>query len=581
MIRQPITNVRITRSTILPLLVSMTLVSVASADIANTLHNLTPTGSGIVKNPDPVGLCRFCHTPHRALQTTALWNRELPTSAYDIYESSTLNAVVGQPTGSSRLCLSCHDGTVAIGSVLHAPGETIAPLPPLEGRTLIGTDLMDDHPISFLYDEGLALQNGELVPPTALAGNVQLDSAGRVQCTSCHDPHSDRVQKFLVEPIQDGTLCVACHVKNGWSESSHAISAATWNGQGDDPWPGSQFGTVGENACLSCHTPHAAPHPERLLVRDPEENVCLVCHNGNVARTDVRAQLLKANHHPVEETSGIHDPLEDPLSMSRHVSCADCHNPHAVNSTSASPPLVTGAQQHVRGVDLGGSPVAEAQFAYEICFKCHGLAEALSPRVIRHDNVTNVRLEVHSSNLSYHPVTAIGTNPGAITLLPPLTPSSQIFCHDCHNTDDKQSPGPDTAVGPHGSFNEPILEREYPLVDFVQESPAVYALCYKCHDRQILEDNANFEHKKHLQNADAPCAACHDPHGSRNATHLINFLRFDAIGNSVVVPSPSTGRLEFNDLGAGRGECYLMCHAEDHCPRSYDGPDKDEIGDCP
>ena len=47
-----------------------------------------------------------------------------------------------------------------------------------------------------------------------------------------------------------------------------------------------------------------------------------------------------------------------------------------------------------------------------------------------------------------------------------------------------------------------------------------------------------------------------------------------------LVRGPGQGTIQFNDLGNERGECYLTCHNEDHCPRSYDGPDKDEIGDC-
>jgi hypothetical protein len=48
----------------------------------------------------------------------------------------------------------------------------------------------------------------------------------------------------------------------------------------------------------------------------------------------------------------------------------------------------------------------------------------------------------------------------------------------------------------------------------------------------------------------------------------------------VVTPSPSTGRLEFIDEGVGRGRCYLSCHGEDHCFRSYIGPDKNLLCDC-
>ena len=550
--------------------------AVARADIVNTLHNFTPSGIGEIKNTSPVGLCRFCHTPHRATQTRALWNRNLPTTAYDLYQSSTLDAVVGQPTGASRLCLSCHDGTIALGDVIHHPGEQISPLGPLTGRVLLGTDLSDDHPISFVYDEGLASINGELVSPTTLTGDVRLDAHQEVQCTSCHNPHSDRFPKFLVTSIRNSELCTTCHIKSGWNSSSHATSNAKWNGQGQDPWPGSQFDTVAENACISCHDPHSAANPERLLARAPEEKVCLACHNGNVARTDVETELTKPSHHPIIETSGTHDPEEDPLSMGRHVICMDCHNPHSVNETVSAPPNASGKQLFVRGVDQSGTSVAESQYAYQVCFKCHGLGEAPAPRVVRVDHITNVRLEIANSNPSFHPVTGIGTNPNAVTLIPPLTPASQIFCHDCHNTDQANSPGPNTPLGPHGSVHAPIVRGSYPLVDFVEFTPSAYGLCFSCHDENRLLEVAAFEHEKHLEGEDAPCAACHDPHGSRINTHLINFMRFDSTGREVVRPSQTTGLLEYQDLGEGRGQCYLNCHGEEHNPKRYIGNEEDD-----
>lgn len=552
----------------------------AQADIANTLHNFTPSGPGTTQNPDPVGLCRFCHAPHGAGQTIALWNRALPTDAYDLYESSTLEAQPGQPTGTSRLCLSCHDGTIALGNVLRTGPDQVAPLGPVQGRVLLSTDLSDDHPISFLFDESLVILNGELVSPSTLTGSVQLDSSSQVQCTSCHNPHEDRFPKFLVMSNENSGLCVQCHAKRDWDDSSHATSSAVWSGLGPDPWPGTGFSTVAQNGCLNCHDPHSAPHPERLLRRAPLEQVCLSCHSGEVAQTDIAGHLAKLSHHPVEETSGTHDPREDVLTMDRHVSCPDCHNPHSVQAAVVQAPDVPGPQRNARGVDLAGSPVDPANFAYEVCFRCHGLTEAPSPRVVRLDDVTNVRLEIHPANPSYHPVTAVGTNPSVISLISPLTPSSRIYCHDCHNTDERDSPGPTTPFGPHGSTNEPILRGTYPLHDFVNFDEAEYGLCLTCHrwDNGLRDDSA-FEHKKHMENADAACVDCHDPHGSRIYTHLINFLRFDENGTEVVRPSIQTGRLEFIDEGDGRGSCYLNCHGEEHCPKQYIGPDKGEVCD--
>jgi len=85
-------------------------VRAGSGSIRGTPHDLSPVPGG--------GSCSFCHTPHGALPGTPLWSHKLSTAVYKIYESSSLKAKVGQPTGSSKLCLSCHDGTVALTETL-------------------------------------------------------------------------------------------------------------------------------------------------------------------------------------------------------------------------------------------------------------------------------------------------------------------------------------------------------------------------------------------------------------------------------------------------------------------------------
>src|SRR5690349_467702 len=88
------------------------------ADIRNTKHNLSATGPGTLKATTETQVCVFCHTPHGATQgVTPLWNRQLSNQTYTTYTSSSLdaNAIQGsldQPGGSSKLCLSCHDGTL-------------------------------------------------------------------------------------------------------------------------------------------------------------------------------------------------------------------------------------------------------------------------------------------------------------------------------------------------------------------------------------------------------------------------------------------------------------------------------------
>ena len=85
------------------LLVAPVPPAAAANSIANTVHNLTPTGPGTFRAPEAIGLCAYCHTPHNASPQRGLWNRELSGAIYQLYESSTLKAQVKQPTGSTRL----------------------------------------------------------------------------------------------------------------------------------------------------------------------------------------------------------------------------------------------------------------------------------------------------------------------------------------------------------------------------------------------------------------------------------------------------------------------------------------------
>jgi hypothetical protein len=178
----------------------------AATSIATTKHNLTPTGPGTFKAPEATGLCVFCHTPHNATPQTPLWNKALSGATYTLYTSTTLKAVVTQPTGGSRLCLSCHDGTLAMGT-LRAPQAGLQPtLGVLTGTALIGTNLSGDHPVSFVYDGALAAARGELADPLSLPNTVRLDHNSELQCTSCHDAHEDKWPNFLRMDTRAGAV---------------------------------------------------------------------------------------------------------------------------------------------------------------------------------------------------------------------------------------------------------------------------------------------------------------------------------------------------------------------------------------
>lgn len=545
-------------------------VSGAGAAIVDTVHNLSVSGPGAVKAREVGEVCVFCHTPHRAVETRALWNRELPPTVYNLYGSSTLEATLKQPTGASRLCLSCHDGTTALGSLRVPPATGPVVLGPLTGRASLGTDLSDDHPVSFVFDSTLALRQGQLADPSTIPSVLPLDRTRQLQCTTCHDPHEDRYRKFLRIDDRMGVLCTACHRQRKWTGSAHATSPALRKGIRSNPWPNTPYTTVADNGCENCHWPHAAPHPARLLSNAEERNVCLACHNGSVAAKNLEPQFLKFSAHPILSTDWTHEPREDPNTMPRHVTCVDCHNPHQVAAAPASPPAVSGRLQGVRGLGLAGSAVGEARQEYEVCLKCHGVRDQTTSGVVRKDNIRNVRLKISPSNPSYHPVSASGRNGTVRGFEVGYTTASLIYCTDCHN-DDEWTPAGTRPRGPHGSRYPPILEREYQVNDPSVEAYESYAMCYKCHNRDFLvNDRARtFLHRKHVVDAQASCAACHDAHGSRDSVGLINFMLRDRAGRTVVNPSLSQKRLEYRSLGPGRGQCFLECHGKNHEPATY------------
>ena len=138
--------------------------------VSQSRHNLSASGKGMVKTMDDSRVCLFCHTSHVDNPKAPMWNRKKSGAIYTLYDSSTLDAKPGQPDGSSMLCLSCHDGTVALGNTYKNP-NSMSFAHSMTKRGNPGTDLSDDHPISFVYDESLAIEDGELINPICVKSN--------------------------------------------------------------------------------------------------------------------------------------------------------------------------------------------------------------------------------------------------------------------------------------------------------------------------------------------------------------------------------------------------------------------------
>jgi len=103
--------------------------------VSNTRHNLSMAGgtnpSGFIMNGrrnDYGEVCVYCHTPHgantqAAVASAPLWNRTYSAATYTTYSSATLTGSVSGPGVASLVCLSCHDGTVAVDSIINMPGS--------------------------------------------------------------------------------------------------------------------------------------------------------------------------------------------------------------------------------------------------------------------------------------------------------------------------------------------------------------------------------------------------------------------------------------------------------------------------
>ncbi len=176
----------------------------AFGQIANSAHDF----SGDTWNSESEQ-CNVCHTPHNALAgVSPLWNHTVTVASFTPYSSSSLDATVAAPDGASKLCLSCHDGTVAIDSYGGATGSIN-----VSGNDLIGNDLSNDHPISFTYDATLATNDGGLVDP-ANAGVAALLTGGKMECSSCHDVHNGTgLTNLLTIDNAGSALCLTCHSK--------------------------------------------------------------------------------------------------------------------------------------------------------------------------------------------------------------------------------------------------------------------------------------------------------------------------------------------------------------------------------
>ena len=304
------------------------------------------------------------------------------SNVFDVFEHNVAQSPRLQPIlgGDSSLCLSCHDGTVAVGQT--QPSGTIPTTGSMYSADVFGSNLQGSHPFSLKLP---LVDAANLVPSLVLNGTtadplkaVKLIN-NDVECTSCHTPHTQAIdtisKNFLVRDSSSGQLCLACHDPNPRTVSTQSNPLAQWsagihatagNAIANGPMLGA-YSTVAQNACVSCHTEHNSAVGSPRLLRgpvpaipnmDPATQNCITCHNGgsNItpAITNIYAEFAKISH-PFPSGINTHDAAEPALlNNNRHATCVDCHDAHAdqqvASFASTQPPVIRPSQAGVVGI---------------------------------------------------------------------------------------------------------------------------------------------------------------------------------------------------------------------------------------
>jgi predicted CXXCH cytochrome family protein len=581
------------------------------------VHNLGRGSKSPITGARP-DFCAYCHAPHSGLKT-GLWNQKLTTKNYTVYGSDTEKNRGKQPTlgSDSNECLSCHDGTVAVGATV-AYGQ-VSTRGSMNSADVFASNMQSTHPYSLIVplkdniDLAASLAaHGKTADPT---GAVKL-IGGNVECTSCHNPHvqaKDLIsQNFLVKDSSNGQLCLACHDPTrqmgvqvnplaDWSISAHALSTGKIAPQA---LLGS-YTTVAADACDSCHTPHNAGSTARLL-RGQNEQDCIACHNGsNVSPMNPYADVFSEYAapkvgHPFPTSSNPHDEAESTLpNNNRHATCVDCHSAHGSEVVGVFPPapLIRISQKNVSGISAsdGTTVLNPAINQFENCLRCHGASSGkqvrsiygyFPVRAVSAGDALNQIPQFATTAASSHPV----THSRSSALPQPSLRSNmlnldgvtngramgtQILCTDCHNSDDNREFGGKGANGPHGSRFAHILERRYefsrtstpgqlvfnlfPNPDLSVVGP--YGLCGKCHDlaNQVVKNTSWNQHSAHI-NAGFTCSTCHTAHGMGAASGVISGERLINFDLNVVA---SNGGLPIS-YNRTTNTCVLVCHQTAH-----------------
>ncbi len=410
------------------------------------------------------------------------------------------------PKSSNCLASECHD-SMKSQAVIHYPIES-------ERCKACHQQKNNNHPAETGEDFTTTANGAALCSQchATYSGGTIHSPVAEGECLECHDPHGSDYQALL--PVgQNGQekLCFNCH-ESTIMENNY------------------KHGPVALGSCTYCHDPHLSNNT--ALLRNDSQELCFSCH------TDTARGLAEAPHiHSVVNSQG----------------CSSCHNPHS----SQYPGLLN-------------------QQGELFCLSCHqDIADKYNKSRFKHDGLYNEK-KCGSCHFAHYSENEYLLNKKQITL-----------CLDCHSatsqTTDRQTRDIEEELkksyvhkpveegncalchDPHGSDFADLLKGTYPGTFYAPYDPGIYALCFQCHDSELLttpetdlftsfrngSSNLHYTHVA-LARKGRTCQACHQSHAS-DGPKLINKTgaAFGAWQMSI----------EFSTTSSG-GSCMPGCHRE-------------------
>lgn len=337
-------------------------------------------------------------------------------------------------------------------------------------------------------------------------------------CASCHDPFGKK--PHVHEAVASGD-CTACHDPHAAAQPKLLKAAQTelcgecHSDQVGHPLP---HGPVSSGECTACHDPHESD--AKALLRKTGDALCFECHS------DVQGALAKKS---------VHAAIDE--------GCTSCHDPHG----AAHPKLLA---------ETGGA----------LCFQCHDdVAEQVKAPVVHQAAVEGRACaschSPHASDqekllLAPERETCVGCHDQLIT--PAMTlvhkPIAEGKCTPCHQ--------------PHGGRYAKLLNEEFPDQPYVAYADTEFALCFSCHNRDLLRyadtsfatkfrDGERNLHYLHVNNPKKgrSCVLCHNVHGSAGPSLIADSVQFGQWSLPIKFVRTETG-----------GSCAPGCHR----PYAYD-----------